>query len=110
MPTYKFHVDQTVYPTPSHALNIPGGAYIVTQKLPERDGEFEYYVKSINEPHERIVRESQIREIPQLPKSLFLPKRQERRPALRRNKCCPQSRSGFVLSGTQIYACKSCRV
>jgi hypothetical protein len=44
--------------------------------MPKRDGEFEYYVESINEPHERIVRESQLREIPQLPKSLFLPKRQ----------------------------------
>jgi hypothetical protein len=70
--------------------------------MPKRDGEFEYYVKSINEPHERFVRKSQLREIPQLPKSLFLPKRQEGRAALRRNKCCPQSRSGFVPSGTQI--------
>ena len=61
MPTYKFHVGQTVYLKPSLGLNIPGGAYIVTKKLPERDGEFEYCVKSINEPHERVVRESQLR-------------------------------------------------
>jgi hypothetical protein len=26
---------------------------MVTKKLPERDGEFEYRVKSANEPHER---------------------------------------------------------
>jgi hypothetical protein len=30
--TYKFHVDQALYLTSSHALNIPGGAYIVTKK------------------------------------------------------------------------------
>jgi hypothetical protein len=64
MPTHKFHVGQTVFLNSSHALNIPGGAYIVTKKLPERDSEFEYYVKSMNELHERIVRESQLRSVP----------------------------------------------
>jgi hypothetical protein len=63
MPTHKFHVSQTVYLNPSHALNVSGGAYIVTKKLPERDSEFGYRVKSINEPHERVVRESQLRKI-----------------------------------------------
>jgi hypothetical protein len=29
--------------------------------LPEHDGEFKYRVKSINEPHERVVRENQLR-------------------------------------------------
>jgi hypothetical protein len=28
--------------------------------LPERDGELEYRIKSVNEPHERVVRESQL--------------------------------------------------
>jgi hypothetical protein len=32
----------------------------ITKRLPERDGEFEYRIKSINEPHERVVRESQL--------------------------------------------------
>jgi hypothetical protein len=32
--------------------------------LPERDGEFEYRVKSVNEPHERVVVESQLSEVP----------------------------------------------
>ena len=58
MPTYKFKIGQTVFLSPS--LGIPGGAYVVTRKLPERDGEFEYRVKSANEPHERVVRESQL--------------------------------------------------
>jgi hypothetical protein len=32
-----------------------GGVYEVTKKLPERAGEYEYRIKSINEPHERVV-------------------------------------------------------
>ena len=64
MPTYRFQIDQTVFLTPSLTLNIPGGAYIVTKKLPERSGEFEYQVKSANEPHERVVRESELSDVP----------------------------------------------
>jgi hypothetical protein len=30
-------------------------------QLPERDGEFEYRIRSPDEPHERIVRESELR-------------------------------------------------
>ncbi len=61
---HRFHVGQTVFVDRSPTQNISGGAYIVTKKLPERDGEFEYRVKSMNEPHERVVRESQLRKIP----------------------------------------------
>jgi hypothetical protein len=61
---HKFDVGQPVYLAPSLELNIPGGAYIVTKQLPEHDGEFEYRVKSVNEPHERVVRESRLRKIP----------------------------------------------
>jgi hypothetical protein len=61
MPTHKFQIGQTVFLIPS--LSIPGGAYVVTRKLPERDGEFEYRVKSLNEPHERVVRESELRDV-----------------------------------------------
>jgi hypothetical protein len=57
MPTHKFQIGQTAFLTAS--LNVPGGAYIVTRKLPERDGEFEYRVKSAREPNERVVREIQ---------------------------------------------------
>ena len=64
MPTYKFQIGQTVFLSPSLGLNMPGGAYIVPRKLPERDGEFVYQVKSANEPHQRIVRESQISDVP----------------------------------------------
>ena len=62
MPTHKFKIGQTVFLSPS--LGIPGGAYVVTRKLPEREGEFEYRVKRDNEPHERVVRESQLSDAP----------------------------------------------
>lgn len=63
MPTHMFQVGQTVFLDSSLSQNIPGGAYVVTKKLPERGGEFEYRVKSANERHERVVRESQLRKM-----------------------------------------------
>ena len=64
MPRHKFQIGQTVFLSPSFGLNMPGGAYIVTKKLPERDGEYVYQVKSANEPHQRIVRESEMSDVP----------------------------------------------
>ena len=64
MPTHKFQIGQTVFLTASLGRDIPAGAYIVTKKLPERSGEFEYRVKSANEPHERVVRESELSNVP----------------------------------------------
>jgi hypothetical protein len=64
MPTHKFQIGQTVFLSPSLGLNIPGGAYVVTRKLPERDGECVYQGKSANEPHERVVPESQLSDGP----------------------------------------------
>ena len=55
MQTHKFQIGQTVFLTPFPIQKISGGAYIVTKKLPERNGEFEYRVKSADEPHERAV-------------------------------------------------------
>ena len=40
--------------------NVPGGTFEVTKRLPENGGEFAYRIKSINEPHERVVRESEL--------------------------------------------------
>jgi hypothetical protein len=57
---YKFQIGQTVFLTASLRRSIPAGAYIVTKKLLEHNGEFEYRVKSANEPHERVVGESEI--------------------------------------------------
>jgi hypothetical protein len=64
MPLYKFQIGQTVFLTAFLSQNIPGGAYVVTKKLPERNGEFEYRVKSVSEPYERVVRESELSDVP----------------------------------------------
>jgi hypothetical protein len=60
MPTHKFKIGQIVFLRPSLARNVPGGVYIITKRLPERDGEFEYQVRSGNEQHERVARESEL--------------------------------------------------
>jgi hypothetical protein len=59
--TYKFHVGQLVQLSPAISRNVPGGSYEIIKKLPESRGEFEYRIKSMNEPHERVVRESELR-------------------------------------------------
>jgi len=64
MSDHQFHVGQTVFLDRSFTFNGRRGAYVATKKLPERDGEFEYRVKSMNEPHEGVVREGQLRNIP----------------------------------------------
>jgi hypothetical protein len=60
MSTHKFHIGQVVQLIPSISRNVPGGSYEITKKLPERDGESEYRIKSMNEPHERVARESEL--------------------------------------------------
>jgi hypothetical protein len=63
MPSHKFHIDQIVQLRPAVSRNVPGGSYEVTRRLPDRGGEFEYRIKSMNEPHERVVRESELTEL-----------------------------------------------
>jgi hypothetical protein len=57
---HKFNVGQTVQIQPPEGFprTTAGGHYDVTRQLPERNGEFEY--RSRNEPHERIVKESEL--------------------------------------------------
>ncbi len=57
---HKFFLGQAVEYTPGRGHYAPPGLYIVTAKLPERDGEFEYHIKHTGEPHERVVRESEL--------------------------------------------------
>jgi hypothetical protein len=63
MPNYKFKRGQIVVLGRSLGLNIPGGSYTVVKRMPLRDGDFEYRVRSTNEPYERVVRESQLRNV-----------------------------------------------
>ncbi len=59
MPDHKFRTGQLVQL--SRARNASGGVYAVTRQLPESAGEYEFRIKSTNEPHERVVRESELR-------------------------------------------------
>ena len=60
MSAHKFKIGDTVFVKPARNLNLPGGAYVVTATLPERDGDFEYRVRSSSEPHERAMAESEL--------------------------------------------------
>jgi len=59
---HKFKIGQTVRFEPNtwHSRNSMPGWYEVRKQLPERNGEFEYHIKSTNEAHERVATESQI--------------------------------------------------
>jgi hypothetical protein len=59
---HKFILGQAVGYTPPPGLYAHPGIYVVTAKLPEQDGEFEYHIKHTSELHERIARESEIHE------------------------------------------------
>ena len=54
---HKFYLGQTVV---HRARYAPSGVGVITAKLPERDGEYEYRVRNLAEAHERIARESDL--------------------------------------------------
>ena len=57
----KFKVGDAVILSPSGLSDlVPGDIYEVTKVLPDRNGEREYRIKSANEPHERVARESEL--------------------------------------------------
>jgi len=61
MPDHKFHIGEIVELAPLVTRSAPRGTYVVTKPLPEcAAGEYEYRIKSIQEPHERVVRESEL--------------------------------------------------
>jgi hypothetical protein len=45
---------------PSISRNVRAGVYQVTKQLPHNGREFEYHIKSANEEHERVARESEL--------------------------------------------------
>ena len=59
MADHKFRVGQRVT-LAATVREGAGGAYVVTKRLPERDGEPEYRIKSASELHERVARESDL--------------------------------------------------
>jgi hypothetical protein len=58
---HRFRVGQTVqFRTKPFYVSASLGVFEVTKLLPERDGEFEYRIKNVAEPHERVARESEL--------------------------------------------------
>jgi hypothetical protein len=64
MPAHKFKIAQIVTYRPGlRSQDAPYGAYQITRQLPQRDdGEIEYQIKNLNEPHERVAKESELRD------------------------------------------------
>jgi len=58
---HKFRLGERVWLAASVTKrDAAGGGYVVTRQLPERSSEFEYRIKNDAEPHERVVRESEL--------------------------------------------------
>jgi hypothetical protein len=55
----KFKVGDIVALRPAVNRNVPGGVYEVVKQLPGVN-EPEYRIKSANEPHQRVARESEL--------------------------------------------------
>jgi len=58
---HKFKIGARLFPT---RLDVREDAYVVIKRLPMRNGEFEYQIKSVTELDERVVRESELRPNP----------------------------------------------
>jgi hypothetical protein len=57
---HKFYLGQMVAYHPNKGTWAARGAYVVTAKLPERDGEFQYHIRHPGEQHERTAREGEL--------------------------------------------------
>jgi hypothetical protein len=61
---HKFKIGEHLFPARPVGSNVLEGAYVVIKRLPMRDGEFEYQIKSVTERDDRVVRESELRPVP----------------------------------------------
>jgi hypothetical protein len=64
MSAHKFRIGQMVtYRPAERGLDAPPGVYMIIARLPEsdEDGQFEYRIKNLNEEHERVAKESELR-------------------------------------------------
>ncbi len=61
VPEHKFKVGQSVnFMSGPYGRASTNGVYKVTQLLPPEGDDCQYKIKSANEPHERVVKESQL--------------------------------------------------
>ena len=63
MSAHKFRIGQIVtYRPDQRGRDAPPGVYIITARLPaSADGQFEYRIKNLNEQHERVAKERELR-------------------------------------------------
>ena len=61
MAMHKFRIGQTVFLQPTVLNGLVRHAYAVTRRLPaQKDGQYEYRIKSSSEPFERVAKESDL--------------------------------------------------
>ena len=61
VPEHKFKVGQSVsFTSGPFGRGGTSGIYKITQLLPPEDDDYQYRIKSDREPHERVVKESQL--------------------------------------------------
>ena len=58
--THQFRAGQTVHLLRSPLRAAAGGEFKVVRPLPDDGGETQYRIKSVREPHERVVKESDL--------------------------------------------------
>jgi hypothetical protein len=59
--SHKFQIGQQVEYSPPRGNYAPRGTYLVTKLLPEKDVGFAYLIRSAQEAHERIAKESELK-------------------------------------------------
>ena len=60
---HKFKVGQTVHYAPGPFGGARPGDVKVIQHLPPEDGEYQYRVKSVDEPFDRVVKENELERV-----------------------------------------------
>lgn len=59
---HKFKVGQTVHLMPNRLeRHVPAGAYTVQRALPDEGRDLQYRIKNVQDGHERVVNEGQLR-------------------------------------------------
>jgi len=61
MSDHKFKIGSTVFLQRTiYNRDAEHGPYEITKQLPERGGEFQYQIRNLHEPHERVARENEL--------------------------------------------------
>jgi hypothetical protein len=61
MAEHKLKIGQTVYFRPKRSMvDASAGSYLITRRLPEADGEFQYVIRSAYDGRERVAKESEL--------------------------------------------------